>query len=234
MKNTSRYALLMASALVVAASAQAAQYANGDLLLGFSGGSQDFVYDLGPVSSLTTGQTWNVGANQGTQFGVVGAFLQGSTGLIYSTSSANDENALDPSNLYGPARNNIATLAGGTTALTLGESRTTTVGDTTGWTYQTVTVQPGNTFQNNFENPNADVSALAYFFENNNDGTVTADSFFSYNSASGQLAYGAIAVPEPTTLSLLGGFALLALAWRRQRISRHSQQNLQDQVLRTA
>ena len=43
MKNTSKYALLMASALVVAASAQAAQYANGDLLLGFSGGSQDFV-----------------------------------------------------------------------------------------------------------------------------------------------------------------------------------------------
>jgi PEP-CTERM motif len=226
MKNKSKYALMLASALVVAASAQAAQYANGDLLLGFSGGSQDFVYDLGPVSSLTTGQTWNVGANQGTQFGVVGAFLQGSTGLIYSTSAASDENGLDPHNLYLPASYNVATLAGGTTALTLGGSRATSASDTTGWTYQTVAVQPGNTFQNNFENPNASVSAQAYLFENNNDGTVTADSFFSYNSTSGQLAFGAIAVPEPSTLSLFGGFALLALAWRRQRLSRHSQQSL--------
>lgn len=226
MKNTTKFALLMASALAAAAPAQAQQqYSNGDLLAGFAGGSQDFIYDLGPVSSLTLGQTWNIGPNLGTQFGVVGALLQGANGFIYATSSASDENGLDPSNLYGPARNNVATLAGGTSALTLGGSRTTVVGDTTGWTYQTITVQPGNTFQNNLDNPNVDVSATAYFFQNNNNGTVTPDSFFSYDSASGQLAFGAAAVPEPSTLSLLGGFSLLALALRHQRLSRSAQQS---------
>ena len=216
MKQTTKYALLAASALAVAASAQAGQYVNGDLLLGFSGGTSDFIYDLGQASSLTLGQTWNVGANQGTQFGVVGALLQGPSAFIYATSAASDQNGVDPSNLYGAARNNIATLAGGTSALTLGGSRSTDAGDTTGWTYQTITVQPGNTFQNNFANPNADASATAYFFENNNNGAVTADSFFSYNSASGQLAYGAVAVPEPASALLFTGLGLLAVPLRRR------------------
>jgi hypothetical protein len=218
MQKLTKYALLMASALAAAASAQAAQYNNGDLLAGFGGGTMDYIFDLGPVTSLFQGQTWNVGPGQGTQFGVVGAFLQGANGFIYATSAASDQNGLDPSNLYGAARNNIATLAGGTDALTLGGSRITDPSDTTGWTYQTITFQPGNTFLNNFANPNVDVSATAYFFQNNNNGTVTADSFFTYNSTSGVLTYGS--VPEPTTLTLglLGGGCLLALARRRQRI----------------
>src|ERR1035437_6387689 len=77
MKQTTKCALLTASALAVAASDQAGQYVNGDLLVGFSGATSDFIYDLGQVTSLSLGQTWNVGAHQGTQFGVVGALLQG-------------------------------------------------------------------------------------------------------------------------------------------------------------
>jgi hypothetical protein len=60
-------------------------------------------------------------------------------------------------------------------------------------------------------------STTAYLFDNVN-GIATRDSFFSYDTASGNLAFGAVAVPEPSTLSLLGGFGLLALALRRQRI----------------
>jgi hypothetical protein len=218
MKQTTKYALLAASALAVAASAQA-QYVNGDLLVGFTGGSQDFIYDIGQASSLTLGHTWNVGANLGTQFGILGA--QSTGRHIYATSFDNvNENSFSPAGLFPNARADITTIAGG---LTAGNSRTTTstAADwTTGWTYQTAQAAgtPGNTFQNDYFNPNVSVSSRAYLYDNLNDGTVTPDSFFSYDSASGQLAYGAIAVPEPATLSLLGGFGLLALAARRQLI----------------
>jgi hypothetical protein len=212
MNKTLKHALLTASALAVAASGQAGQYLSGDLLVGFAGGTSDYIYDLGQVGSLYQGETWNVGANQGTQFGVVGALLHGQTAFIYATSAASDQNGFDPSNLYGPARNNVATLAGGTTALTAGGYRTAAPGDTTGWTYQTVTVQPGYTFQNNFDNPNADVSAAAYLFQDSNDGTVLGIGRFNYDSVGGSLTF----VPEPATCSLLTSFGLLALIMRRQ------------------
>jgi hypothetical protein len=216
MRKTPKYALLLASALAVAASAQA-QYVNGDLLLGFTGGSQDFIYDLGQASSLTVGETWNLGANLGTEFGVLGA--QNTGRLIYATSFDNvDESGFSPANLFFNARADITTIAHD---LTAGNSRTTTPTApdwTTGWTYQTAQAAgtPGNTFQNDYFTPNVSVSSIAYLYDNLNDGTVSPASFFSYNSGSGQLGYGVTAVPEPATFSLLGGLGLLALAFRRK------------------
>ncbi len=67
--------LVVTAALAAAASAQAQQYADGDLLVGFAGSGNDFIYDLGSVTSLSPGETWTVGASAGTQFGVVGALF---------------------------------------------------------------------------------------------------------------------------------------------------------------
>ena len=214
MRKTPKYALLLASALAVASSAQA--YVNGDLLVGFTGGSQDFIYDLGQASSLTLGQTWNLDANLGAQFGVLG--VQNTGQHIYATSfDSLNENNFAPTGLFPNARADIATIAGG---LTLGNSRTTTQAAfdwTTGWTYQTAQAAgtPGNTFQNDYFNPNVSVASNANLYDNLNNGTVTPLSFFSYNPYSGQLAYGVTAVPEPTTIGL-GGLGLLALAVRRK------------------
>jgi hypothetical protein len=101
-------------------------------------------------------------------------------------------------------------------AVTFGNSRAPGPGDTTGWTYQTDQAPgtPGNTFQNNFFNPNVNVGSFAYFFDNGNTGTVTPANGFTYDSAGGILTYSA--VPEPATGCLLGGAGLLVLALRRR------------------
>jgi hypothetical protein len=209
MKNTLKYPLLAAAALAVASSAQA--YTNGDLLVGFTGGSSDFIYDLGPHSSLTSGQTWTIGSSLGTQFGVVGSEQTGKHIFATSFDSVNENNYL-PAGLWANARADITTIAQG---ITVGLSRTTTPTDTTGWTYQTAQPPgtPGNTFQNDFFNPNVSVSATAFLYDNLNAGSVIPDGLFTYNSANGVLTY---AVPEPSTFSLFAGFGLLALSLRRR------------------
>ncbi len=215
MRKTPKYALLLASALAAGASAQA-QYVNGNLLVGFTGLSSDFIYDLGNVSLLSQGKTWTIGSDLGTQFGVVGALNSGSH--IYATSSDSTEGGyLYSTAFFNLDKANIGTIAG---SLTAGDARTTTPTDSTGWTYMTAQPPgtPGNTLQNNMFNPNVSVSSVAYFFDNNASGA-TPDNFFTYNNASGVLTY-ATAVPEPATFGLLGGFGLLALAFRRQLINR--------------
>jgi plastocyanin len=54
--------LLAAAFAIIAVSAQADTY-SGDLVIGFSDGTHnDVVYDLGPESSITNGQTWKFGS----------------------------------------------------------------------------------------------------------------------------------------------------------------------------
>jgi hypothetical protein len=217
MKDLSKIVLSAVAALGVAASAHA-QYVNGDLLVGFTGGTSDFIYDLGSYSSLALGQSWNLGANLGTQFGVVGAQNLGKH--IYATSSDSAEGSFYPGAFFNQARANVTTIAGG---LTAGNSRTPDPSDTTSWTYQTAQAAgtPGNTFQNNFFNPNTLTGTAAYFFDNDTiNGTVTPENMFTYNSGSGMLTYQV--VPEPSTFALLGVMGMAGVTVRR-RLARQAQ-----------
>jgi hypothetical protein len=210
MNNIRKVILSAVAALGVAIPAQA-QYVNGDLLAGFTGGSSDFILDLGQFSSLTLGKTWNVGANAGTAFGVVGALNLGQ--IIFATSSSSTENGFNPQGLFTSTRADVATLAQG--SLTAGLSATLAPSLTYSWTYQTAQPPgtPGKSFENDFFNPNVNVGSTAYFFGNANNGTMAPDNAFTYNSVSGQLSYNAI--PEPGTLSLLAVMGVAGLAVRR-------------------
>lgn len=196
-----------------------AQYANGDLIIGFDGGSSDFLYDLGQYSSLSQGETWNLGVSLGTRFGVVGGQSSGSH--VYATSSDSAENAFDPTGLTratGSVYANITTIAGG---LTIGGFRTTSPTDSTGWTMQTdqAAGTPGNYFFNNFFNPNVPVGEKAYLFDNLNTGNVIPDSFFGYDSSSGILTFGTpSSVPEPSTVGIFATAGVLFMAVRRRSV----------------
>jgi hypothetical protein len=217
MKNLSKFAIVAASALVVASSAHAT-YSNGDLLVGFDGNSTDYVYDLGKFANLTQGETWNVGSyfglnNLGTDFGVVGASANAAA-TIYAT-SANSASTFNTGNDYQNAKANVSTINGSITAPNTGITTAST--STASWATMTDSTAPGNYFYNNYQNPNVAVGSTAYFYVGGPSAAVSADSYFTYNSTSGVLQFGqAVAAPEPTTYGILAGVGLLALALRRQ------------------
>ncbi len=208
-------AAITALALAAASSVQAYNY--GDLLVGFDGGSTDFVLDLGKFSGLTLGQTWNLGAafgqnDLGSHFGVVGASSGLSSGHIYSTSPFIDQGGFGGGNNQA-ASANVVTLG---TGISAGQGRTPTPVDSTGWFMQTdqTAGTPGNYFFNNYLNPNVSVGSAAYLFDNAPGGSATAANVFTYDSTSGILTYAP--VPEPGSFSLLAFFGVLAFTFRRR------------------
>jgi hypothetical protein len=217
-----RQLILSAAAAVAVASTAQAQYSQGDLLVGFTapGATSDYLLDVGPYSSLHNGETWTLGADLGgtltssqfanASFGVVGT---GSPKLIYSTTSGASGPVEQPGNYNGIA-SSILSIGNN---ISSGSFATPSRTGSTSW--YTETDQPAGTpgptlFFNLLDNPNVGTASPAYLYSSSNLGVTTGPlGDFTISADGSTLSF---AVPEPTTFSILAGFGLLALKFRRQ------------------
>jgi PEP-CTERM motif len=227
MKKSSLLIPLTVAAVAVTSSVQAA-YTSGDLLVGFTdkgGAANDFIFDVGPLSSLTSGETWTLGADVAGTFtsaqfasadwGVIGALT--STKTIYSSEGSAGVPTEIP-NGFNTIRANVATVGGSSVS---GAGVSVAYSMPSSWLTMTdqQTGTPGNYFFNNLDNPNQNTSATLNVYANDNlSDPATLDGYFNISANGNTLTFTAI--PEPATWSLLAGFGLLAAGVRRRFVAK--------------
>jgi len=218
-----RQLILTAAAAVAFASAANAAYVNGDLLVGFTsaGAANDYIFDVGSFASLYSGESWTLGSDLGgtltsAQFsngvwGVAGSL--NSTKTIYSSAGVMGA-PVESVNYFNNIRANVESIGGSSVANTAATPVQTTANS---WYSQTDQPNgtPGNFFFNNLDNPNVSTLAAANLYANDNLGDpATLLGAFTITGDGNTLTF--TAVPEPATLSILAGFGLLGLKFRRQ------------------
>jgi hypothetical protein len=222
MKNMTKAALFAAAALAAVSPAHA--YTTGDLILGFtSGGGNDYITDLGQVSSLFNGESWNLnsqitgnfaGSLNNLQFGIIA----GKSGTIYSTVALGQvPPGLSSLSAYNTANAGVGAIGAGFGGNT---SYTPSSGDANSWYQQTINGSGNAQFVNAYNNPNSPTpanftsgSVPADFYAAKGDGTDPVQLGTFNFSSQGTLTFGA--VPEPSTC-MLGGLGLLAFALSRR------------------
>lgn len=227
MKKQTRLILLTVAAAAVTSTVQAA-YTSGDLLVGFTsaGASNDYIFDVGSLSGLSNGETWTLGTNLGGTFtssqfanadwGVIGAKISNMT--IYSTLGSLGVPPTEDAGSFATIRVNVASVGASSVA---NAAVTPFQSSTASWFSQTdqPDATPGNYFFNNLDNPNQNTANPVNLYANDNNGDPAAYlGDFTVSPDGNTLTY---TVPEPAAVSLLGGFGLLALTFRR-RLSRQS------------
>lgn len=241
MKNSYKAALLVTLGLASVMTAKADS--GGDLLIGFTqqganSGHNDLYYDLGAVSSFTSGQTWDLssalsGANLDlTQvlWGAVGndqngdsQFANPHTGLTWLTDSGTpqNQNGFAAFNLYGTAVNTIESVITGqaNTVSTVGQNAQVAYDLATSWYSETVNPTLGTQLYN--ASGGADINqtgtgSIALWQIQNNNSAPTQIGTLNFDGSNGLLTFTATPVPEPASASLIGGGALLLLTFRNK------------------
>jgi len=228
-----KFALLAALGLASVSAVKAESY--GDLIVGFTTGSgSDVIYDLGNLSTLTSGETWSastLGISGGTySWGVIGdgssAYQGTSYDTLYTTLAAGLPFRLNGNGAWQAPDTGINTLVaqlpGG--AANFGPNSGTTIATTVAgnpnpnsWLAETVNGSLSTAFHNAYVNPNVANQAVADLYQVNDDNSApTIDGTFSLSSG-GTLTFNTVsAVPEPATYGLLSGAGMLLLGLRRQ------------------
>lgn len=214
-------AVLLTTAVSVAASTQAATY-TGDLLIGFTSQSgNDFIYDFGQAASLTSGQTFNLssalaGFNLNTvHWGVIGDKNVGGIRTAWTTTG-------------GPVPSPVPNLSAWTSIDTAtksiyqnfplggaGDSFSISASEDNCWNQQTIVGSLTTQYHNAYEDPNiVGIGSDNFYSLIANGSAPTLAGNFSL-SANGVVTF--TAVPEPSTCAL-AGFGLLGLSfWRKSR-----------------
>jgi hypothetical protein len=219
MKKQTKATLIALAIVSATAASQAAAY-NNDLIIGFSSTTgNDLLYDLGSVSSLTAGETWNLssllsGYNLSTvNWGVVGnSSASGSSRILYTTFGSSPATA-------GTGRGNSVNTADGalySNFATAGAGQFASVDSTTdnSWNHQTINPTLTTQYLNAWESPNTvGAGSINFWTMQANSSAGNQDQFFTLGS-DGVVTFAA--VPEPSTYGLFAGAGLLAVCLRNQ------------------
>jgi hypothetical protein len=218
-KKHYKLALMAAIGLVSVTVAQA-QY-SGDLVVGVyqSGVANTEVYDLGTFGGLYSGETWNLSSalntagfsatlNSSADFGVVG-FDTVSPGsldesVMYVTTAGSTPLTLTGSSKYNVPRADIATIGSNEGAQTINAE------NDVDWYSQTLSGGPGLTSDLGYNLGSAVTGTLDLWSVQDNGSAPTLDGFFGLNASNEILTF--VAVPEPTTYSIMAGAGLLMLS----------------------
>jgi hypothetical protein len=217
MKKQVRAVLMAAAILAAAGSTQAATY-TGDLLVGFTSQTgNDFIYDLGQTSSLTSGQTFNLGGSLAgfnlntVHWGIIGDKNIGGIRTAWTTTESASPNAV--ANLSAWTAIDTATKSiyqnfqiGGA-----GDSLAIAATDDNSWNMQTISGALTTQYHNAYEDPNViGIGSASLFSLVGNGSAPTLLGNFTL-SANGTLTFAS--VPEPSA-GVLAGFGFLALSFR--------------------
>ncbi len=219
MNKQIRAVLLAAAVLAGAASAPAATY-TGDLLVGFtSQGGNDFIFDLGQASSLTSGETFNLntalaGFNLGTvHWGVIGDKNVGGTRTSWTTSGGLVPNPVPNTATWGQIDTATKAVYQNFPVGGANDQFTISASDDNSWNMQTINGSLTTQYHNAYEDPNFVGTGSASFYSliaNNSNPTLLGNFTLSGN---GTLTF--TSVPEPSAC-VLAGLGLLALSFHNR------------------
>ncbi len=233
MNKTFKACFLVAVSLSSVASVKAESY--GDLIVGFTTQSgNDHLLDLGPVTSLVNGQTWNL-ASQLTgvslttvNWGVVGdagaadSFLPNFSGVnTYWLTTSGQAPAAANKAQFNAADTGINSILqnfpGGIYNTGSGDTLTIVNTDPNSWNGQTISGTPASAFVNAIVNPNVVGQATASFWQVQADGSNPVLSGNFTLSTSGVLTYSKVSVVTAPVAGFTGtpvaGFAPLKVVF---------------------